>query len=94
MSDRLELIENLTQELLKGQREVRRDLKCIVDTWAEFQSNYGEHLKQSVRREKDRAELRKAIIEKGLILALVAVVGFVATASWHEVQSVFMAAKK
>jgi len=87
VDERLEALERSAQELLAGQREVRKDVRCIVNTWGEFQSTYGEYLKIALRREKDRAELRKAIIEKTLVAAIFALFVFVATASWHEIQS-------
>ena len=37
-----------------------------------------------ILREAARAKLRTALIEKGLLLALVALIVFVASAIWHE----------
>ena len=87
MEDRLIALESSSQELLKGQKELRRDVKCIVDTWHEFHGTYGEHLKQSVAREREMSELRKAIIEKTVVGALWVCLSFLAIASWHQVQN-------
>lgn len=58
----------MLQEL--GDPEDVRARRVFVEAWIE--------------REKDRAALRKAIIEKGLLMALVAVLSFVAIAIGHE----------
>ena len=48
-----------------------------------------------IDRERDRKALRTAVIEKGLLLALVAILVFVGQALWHEfVQAVKMMAGK
>jgi len=87
MEDRLIALETSSQELLRGQKELRRDVRCIVDTWHDFHGTYGEHLKQSVAREKEIAALRKAVIEKTVVGALWACFAFLAIASWHQLQN-------
>lgn len=84
MDERLEKLEAHAQSLLRGQISMQRDIKCIVDTWAEFKGMYGEYLKLALERERDRAALRKAIIEKTILGAVIAVVIFIANATWEK----------
>jgi hypothetical protein len=88
MEERLIALESSSQELLRGQKELRRDVKCIVETWQDFHGTYGEHLKLSVAREQERAKLRQAVIEKTTVGALWALFGFLAIAAWHQIQNV------
>jgi hypothetical protein len=85
MEDRLIALENSSQALLQGQREIRRDVKCIVDTWHDFHGTYGEHLRQSVEREEELAKLRRAVIEKTVVGAVWACLVFLAVSAYHQV---------
>ena len=69
---------------LTNQREMKREVGCIVKTWEEFNGTYGTLLEAQLKREKAREKLRDALIEKGLLVALVATLGFLATASWEK----------
>lgn len=85
MEQRLANLERSSQELLHGQKELRRNLACIVKTWGDFSDVYLPHLKLSLKREQDRDKLRQAIIEKGLLGALFAVATFVGASIWEHV---------
>jgi hypothetical protein len=53
-----------------------------------------QYLKLLAEREKERAELRRAVIKHGTIVALGAVIIFVLSAVSHELQAFFKAIPK
>jgi len=80
--------EKLEQGLLaleKDHKATKRDIQCITKTWDEFTEEYLPYLKMLAQREKDRAELRRAIIKHGTIVAIGAVLIFVLNAVVNEV---------
>ena len=85
MEQRLEALERSSQALLESLREVRREIKCIRETWGDFNEAYMPHLKLTVKREQDREKLREAIIEKGLLGALFALATFVGASMWEHI---------
>lgn len=79
--------EKLEQGLLaleKDHKSTKRDIQCITKTWDEFTEEYLPYMKLLVQREKDRAELRKAIIKHGTIVAIGAILIFLANAVINE----------
>lgn len=64
MEARLAALEASSQELLRGQKEVRREVKCIRETWDQFSEINLPYLKLAIQRETRNAKLREAIIEK------------------------------
>lgn len=80
--------EKLEQGLLALERDhkaTKRDIQCITKTWDEFTEEYLPYLKMLAQRERDRAELRKAVIKHTTIIAVGAVLLFVLNAVWNEV---------
>jgi hypothetical protein len=94
MDDRLQKLENDIQNAREKQREMTKDITCILKTWDEFTEEYLPYLKLLAEREKERAELRRAIIKHGTIVALGAVILFVLSAVSHELQAFFRAIQK
>jgi len=68
VKEEMALLTPVIQEL--GTLEQIRERRIFIETW--------------IRREQDRAKLRTAIIEKGLMIALAAIIVFSAQAVWHE----------
>jgi ferric-dicitrate binding protein FerR (iron transport regulator) len=89
MDDRLQKLENDIQNAREKQREMTRDINCILETWDNFTNEYLPYLKLLAEREKERAELRRAVIKHGTIVALGAVILFVLNAVSHELQALF-----
>jgi hypothetical protein len=89
MIDRTDQIELAIKEIASSQKDMKREIKCISDTWHEFTAAYMPHIKRQAESEKERAALVKALIEKGLLLSIIAVVGFVCSAVWSHVQTLF-----
>jgi len=83
--EKVNAISNKADTALVNQREIKREMICMVKTWDAFHGTYGNFLKEELERAQDRAKLRKAMIEKGMMLALVAVVGFVLMATWEKI---------
>jgi hypothetical protein len=94
MDERLQKLENDIQNAKEKQREMTKDITCILKTWDEFTEEYLPYLKLLAEREKERAELRRAIIKHGTIVALGAVILFVLSAVSHELQAFFKAIPK
>jgi len=94
MDERLQRLENDIQNAKEKQREMTKDITCILKTWDEFTEEYLPYLKLLAEREKERAELRRAIIRHGTIVALGAVILFVLSAVSHELQAFFKAIPK
>lgn len=86
MESRLAALETSSQQLLSGQREMRKDVACIVKTWGEFADLYIPYLKLATKREQDREKLRQAIIEKTIVAALWAAIVFASMAIWNQIQ--------
>ena len=85
-----EKLEHGLLALERDHRATKRDIQCITKTWDEFTEEYLPYLKMLAQRERDRAELRKAIIKHTTLIAVGVVVLFVLNAVWNEV---IMAAK-
>jgi len=83
--DKVNAINTKADTALGNQREMKREMGCMVKTWEEFHGTYGAFLSEELRRSQERAKLRTAVIEKGVILALCAVAGFMAMAIWEKV---------
>ena len=94
MDDRLQKLENDIQNAREKQREMTRDINCILNTWDDFTKEYLPYLKLLAEREKERAELRRAVIKHGTIIALGAVIVFVFSAVSHEIQAFIKAIPK
>ena len=67
--------------------EMRRDLKCIHETWDTHVDEYGDLLKSVKRDRVDREKLRSAILEKSLTGAVWAMVVIVAVSLWDSFKS-------
>lgn len=80
-----EKLEQGLQALERDHKATKRDIQCITKTWDEFTEEYLPYLKMLAQRERDRAELRKAIIKHGTIVAIGAVLVFVLHAVMNEV---------
>jgi ferric-dicitrate binding protein FerR (iron transport regulator) len=89
MDDRIQKLENDIQNAKEKQREMTKDITCILKTWDDFTNEYLPYLKLLAEREKERAELRRAVIKHGTIVALGAVILFVLNAVSHELQALF-----
>lgn len=72
ISEEMPMVRTIMTEL--GSPEQVRQRRIFIEAWIE--------------RERERAKLRRAVIEKGVIVALAAVVAFVLTAIYHELISV------
>ena len=81
------------QRVEEKQRVITKDISCILKTWDEFNAEYLPYIQMLAQREKDRAELRKAVIKHGTIVALGAVILFLLNAVSHEIQMIFKAVK-
>jgi hypothetical protein len=93
MEEQIQRIENDIQKTKEKTKEITRDINCILETWDNFTNEYLPYLKLLAEREKERAELRKAIIKHGTIVALGAVILFVLNAVSHELQSLIKIVK-
>ena len=80
-----EKMEQGLAALEKEHKATKRDIQCITKTWDEFTAEYLPYMKMLVQREKDRADLRRAIIKHGTIVAIGAVMVFVLQAVVNEV---------
>ena len=78
-------LQDAITEIARMQREMRREIQCIRETWQGFNDAYLPHLKASIEREMARAKLRDAIIEKTTIGAVWACIIFLASAAWHQI---------
>jgi hypothetical protein len=94
MDDRFQRLENDIQNVKDKNKIMTRDINCILKTWDDFTLEYLPYLKLLAEREKERSELRKAVIKHGTIIALGAVILFVLSAVSHELQSFFKAIPK
>ena len=72
ISEEMPAIRSMTQEL--GTLEQIRERRIFIEIL--------------IVRERMRMKLKTAIIEKGLLLALVALVVFIMQATWHELVAV------
>jgi hypothetical protein len=80
------------QALERDHKSTKRDIQCITETWEAFTAEYLPYMKMIVQREKDRAELRKAIIKHSTIVVIGVVMVFVVNAVVHEAILVIKAA--
>ena len=87
-----EKLEHGLLALEKDHKATKRDIQCITKTWDEFTEEYLPYLKMLAQRERDRAELRKAIIKHGTVVAIGAVLVFVLHAVVNEVITTLKAA--
>lgn len=94
MEERIQRLENDVQNSKEKQKTMTRDITCILKTWDDFTEEYLPYLKLLAEREKERAELRRAVIKHGTIVALGAVIIFVLSAISHEIQSLIKAIPK
>ena len=87
MDEQIQRLENDIQNVKDKNKIMTRDINCILKTWDDFTLEYLPYLKLLAEREKERSELRRAIIKHGTIIALGSVIIFVLNAVSHEVQS-------
>ena len=87
-----EKTEQGLQALEREHKSTKRDIQCITETWEAFTAEYLPYMKMIVQREKDRAELRKAIIKHSTIVVIGVVMVFVVNAVIHEAILVIKAA--
>lgn len=87
-----EKLEQGLSALEKDHKATKRDIQCITRTWDEFTEEYLPYLKMLAQREKDRAELRKAIIKHSTIVVIGAILIFILHAVFNEVVTTLKAA--
>lgn len=94
MDERFQRLENDVQNAKEKQRAMNKDISCILNTWDDFTKEYLPYLKLLAERERDRADLRRAIIKHGTIIALGALIVFMFSAVSHEIQAFIKAIPK
>lgn len=83
----MEELKASIKELIRSQREMRKELSCIRETWEKFSDAYIPHLRLSVERDQKRAKLQDAIIEKTTIGALSAILAFIFYGVWNQIKA-------
>jgi hypothetical protein len=83
--EKINEISNKVDRGLERQRIAQEEMKCIRQTWTTFNETYGEYLKSELRKAGDREDLRKALIKHGTMVAITALLIFIANAIWKEV---------
>ena len=91
MIERIQKLESDFQDIKEKHKTVTRDIACILKTWDDFTEAYLPYLKLLAEREKDRAELRRAVIKHGTIIALGALIVFMFSAISHEIAAIIKA---
>lgn len=72
------------QRMEDKQRLINKDVICILKTWEKFNDEYLPYIQILAQREKEKAELRRAVIKHGTIVAIGALIIFLIQASINE----------
>ena len=90
MTEIREAVDELTRsvkDMRRSQLELNKKVDCIVESIHTFQETWEGTLKVAKDNQIQNAQLKQALIEKGLVGSVWAVMAFLAYASWEYVRA-------